>query len=284
MSFYQGSLLLGSSFGPTLGGLIGDAFGFRAVFFAYSALALLAAAWAYSVVPETRAQAAAPEERGARAQPKGPPAAKSSAWSLLADPSYVLVSLVTLAIFFTRTGSRSTVLPLYGSERLGLGPAQLGFSITLMAVFNLLTINWSGVLADKLGRKAVIVPSCIVSGAALWAFSLSGSYAFFLASGVALGIGTGLAGPAPAAYVADLARPGQYGLTMGLYRTFGDVGVSVGPILLGWLSDQFGFAAALRTNALMFAVAGLAFGFWARETMKRTARSESRASRGDVRS
>ena len=285
MSLYQGSLLLGQSFGPALGGLVAERWGFRAVYFVYSGLALLAAIWAFSVVPETREhihKASAPTKTAANPVDCAGES-RGAALALLAEPGFILVSLVTLGIFFTRTGSRSTVLPLFGSSLLGLSPGQLGFTFTFIAIWNLLTLNCSGVLADKLGRKAVIVPGCVLSGLALWVFSMSGSYTLFLVSAALLGISTGLAGPAPAAYVADLAKPGQYGLTMGIYRTFGDVGVSVGPILLGWLSDRFTYAFALRTNALMLIVFGLAFGLWAKETMRRRAPASATGSRGDVR-
>ena len=270
MSLYQGSLLVGQSFGPTVGGFVGGYFGYRAPFFLYSGLALLAAIWSYFVVPETRGfqqQAGGAAEGGSHAaatkeRPKG------IARELLLDRNFLLVGLVTFIIFFTRTGSRSTVLPLFGNNVLGLTTVQLGFSLTLMAIFNLLTVNLSGWLADHYGRKAAIVPACVVAGVALFTFTLCRSYAAFLASGALLGIATGLAGPAPAAYVADLAKPGQFGLTMGIYRTFGDVGVSIGPLLLGWISDTAGYDTALGLNAVLFAGAGLAFGLMARETFK----------------
>ncbi len=272
MSLYQGSLLLGSGLGPTVGGLVAEHFGYRAPFFVYVALAACAALWALLRVPETRGYRADTDRRAT-----GRVHAESSAgkvvWEQLTDLDFVLIGLVTLAIFFTRTGSRSTVLPLFGHNRLGLSAGQLGVTFTLIAAANLVTINWSGLLSDKYGRKAVIVPASIVSGLSLLAFSYCGSYAGFLASGALLGVGTGMAGPAPAAYVADLARPGSYGLTMGIYRTFGDVGGAIGPILLGWIADRFGFAPALWTNGLMFVIAGLAFGLSARETVARRAAS-----------
>jgi len=271
MSFYQGSLLLGSGMGPTVGGLVAEHFGFRAPFFLYAALAACAALWALLRVPETRGfqkEATARPGRRSAARPGDVPTGRV-VWEHLTDLNFVLISLVTLAIFFTRTGSRSTVLPLFGDNRLGLSPGQLGITFTVIAAFNLLTINWSGLLSDKYGRKAVIVPAAVLSGLSLLAFSYCRSYAAFLCSGALLGLGTGMAGPAPAAYVADLARPGSYGLTMGIYRTFGDVGVSIGPVLLGWIADRFGFSPALWANGLLFVVAGLAFGLFARETVAR---------------
>ncbi|MBC7237636.1 MAG: MFS transporter [Chloroflexi bacterium] len=287
MSLYQGSLLLGSSFGPTLGGFVAQAWGYRAVFFVYSVLALLAAIWAFNAVRETKGCSPAdtsPTDRSvSTTEVQTSPNTRNSVLALLSDLGFLLVSAVTLTVFFTRSGGRSTVLPLFGSQRLGLTPGQLGFTFTFISIWNLITLNWSGTLSDKLGRKAVIVPGCLLSGFSLLVFSLSGNYALFLIGAALMGLGTGLAGPAPAAYVADLSKAGRHGLTMGMYRTFGDIGVSVGPILLGWLSDQLGYAFALRTNGLMFIITGLAFGLFARETVKRSMGTQPSEARHDRR-
>jgi MFS family permease len=283
MSLYQGSLLVGQSFGPTVGGFAAEHFGYRAPFFLYAGLALIASLWALAMVPETKglALAKATAARGKAAQEK------VSSWKiikeLLRDPSFVLVSLVTFTIFFTRTGSRSTVLPLFGHDRLGLGPAELGMMLTVAALLNLATINLSGIMSDRWGRKVVIVPACVLSGSALFAFTLSQSYAFFLFSGALLGIGTGMAGPSPAAYVADIAKPGRTGVTMGLYRTISDVGVSVGPILLGGMADQLGYAPALWANAVLFIVVGVIFGLFAQETVKRVTATPANGSAPEAR-
>ena len=57
-------------------------------------------------------------------------------------------------------------------------------------------------------------------------------------------------------------------MTVGVYRAFADMGVSIGPLLLGWISDQYGFMFALWLNAAMFLISGLAFGRFAQETVK----------------
>ncbi len=271
MSLYQGMLLLGQSFGPTVGGLVGEHLGYRAPFFAYSLLSIIGATWSFFVVPETRGYAQAKQRaEAASAASSGAP---QSTWnvmrSLLLNPSFLLISFVSFMGFFTRSGSRNTILPLFGSTQLGLTPSQLGFGLTFIAIWNLLTLNLSGSLSDKWGRKTVIVPASILSGVALVTYTFSGSYAFFLFSAALLGIGTGLSGPAPAAYVADLAKPGQTGITLGLYRTLSDVGMSVSPVLLGWIVDRFGFSQALYVNAIMYAIAGAAFGLFAQETVRR---------------
>lgn len=271
MSLYQGALLLGTSVGPMIGGFIGEHLGFRTPFFVYSALTLCSAAWAYFAVAETRGMAHA-------AQGAAPGHARSSAhggisWRnavrLLGNRNFALVSLCTLMVFFTRTGSQNTVLSLFGQDRLGLGPAKVGYGFTLIALLNFLTINVSGVLCDRLGRKVAIVPSGILAALALVTFTLGHTYWHFLGSCALLGIGLGVGGPAPAAYVSDLDLPGGRGLTMGVYRTVGDLGMSVAPVLLGWLSDRVGYDAALLTNAVLFLLVATAFGLFATETRPR---------------
>ena len=267
MSLYQGALLLGTSVGPMIGGFIGEHLGYRTPFFVYAALTLCSAAWAYFAVSETRGMAHA-------SAPARSSASSGISWrnaaGLLANRNFLLISLCTLMVFFTRTGSQNTVLPLLGSDRLGLGPERLGYGFTLIALLNFLTINVSGVLCDRLGRKVAIVPSGILTALALVTFTLGHTYWHFLASCGLLGIGLGVGGPAPAAYVSDLDLPGGRGLTMGVYRTVGDIGMSVAPVLLGWLSDRVGYNVALLTNAVLFLLVSSAFGFFAAETRPRT--------------
>ncbi len=276
MSTYQGALLLGVGVGPIIGGLLGEQFGYRMPFFVYGALALCAAAWAFFVVPETRSLPAT-DDAGNPVSPQKSAATlpRPSGFSLLRNRNFLLISLVSLAIFFTRSGTQNTILPLLGSDRLGIGPAKLGYAFTAIAVINFLTISVSGILCDRYGRKTAIVPSCILCGLAVISYALGHTYLHFIASSLLLGLGTGVGGPAPAAYVSDLDLPGGRGLTMGVFRTVSDVGMVLGPILLGALSDGFDHGTALWVNGLLFISVGLAFWLFAQETHGRVRQPRS---------
>ncbi len=269
MSLYMGSLLLGASMGPTVGGLVGEQWGYRAPFFAYAALALLGTLWAWFMAPET--MHAANGARDARRRDNGLRATVTMLGRLVRDGRFVAVCFVSMVIFVARAGARSTVLPLFG-DSVGLGPGQIGVVLTVMAAINLVIVRPAGILTDRFGRKAVIVPSAMLSAVALALFPLSYDYATFIAAAALWGLGTAFVGPAPAAYVADIAPEGQSGVTMGLFKTFGDVGVTLGPLIMGGLSDQMGYAAAFRANAVLFVLAGLLFAVLARETVGRTSR------------
>lgn len=277
MSIYQGSLLLGAGSGPAVGGFVAALLGYRAPFYVMGALAAAATLWAFARLPEPGPPAARGDRRPPAEQPSAaaqPPAVPSDQRQagirdLLSRVDFWMVGMLTFVLFGTRVGSRLTILPLMADSRLGMPAWGLGLVFSMMAFLHLVTLAPSGVMADRFGRKAVIVPATLMTGLALLLFAVSNHVWLFVLAGVVLGIGGGVAGPAPVAYAADIAPPGLRGVTMGLYRTFGDLGFFVGPILAGWLADVSSFGWALGLNAALLAVCALLFGSLARETVRR---------------
>ncbi len=272
MSLQQGSLLLGTSLGPSLGGLLADTLGLRWPFYIAGILSGLAALWIVSQLPEAR-----------RKSEEARKDSHVSMWdfraigTLLTNPTFWLVSVFTLMVFFTRSGSRQTILPLLAVENGGMSATHLGLLFTFMTVLNLVLVLPAGALTDRFGRKAVIMPGTLVTIAGLSLFSWANSIWLFVAGAALLGIGTGLIGPAPAAYAGDLSPPGKTGVTMGLYRTFGDIGLIIGPILLGFVADSFGgrFEAisgkgvAMELNAALILFMAILLAVFGKETAGR---------------
>ena len=178
------------------------------------------------------------------------------------------MSFITLAIFFTRTASRQTVIPLMAVDDLGFSEGSLGLLFTAVAALNTVLIAPSAVIADKWGRKAAIVPSGIFVALSLVLIGVSTTTLIFVVGNLALGIATAMAGPAPAAYAADISPPHLRGLGMGLYRSSGDIGFMVGPPLLGWIADSTSYDFALYVNAALIGIAAVVF-LTARETLER---------------
>ena len=277
MSLQMGSLLLGADIGPIVGGFMADTLGFRWPFYMAGMLSAVAALWVLARLPESRPWAKA--DSGS-AQP-APSERRERQWDvrtigrLLANPTFLILSLFTLLVFFTRTGSRQTLLPLLAVEKMGMSATQLGFLFTCMTTINLCLVLPAGALTDRLGRKVVILPGALLSLAGLSLFAWAGNLPTFFGAAVLMGLGTGLIGPAPAAYAGDLAPPGKTSVTMGLYRTFGDVGFITGPILLGWIADTFGerFAnitgkgVAMEFNAFLLVGVALLLVLVGRETV-----------------
>jgi MFS family permease len=263
MSLFWGSFLLGLSFGPTLGGFIGEYGSYQAVFLSFFGLSLAATIFGYLFMPETG--------RGKDAPAESPDSAADQATylPLRLNVSFWLICAIALLTLITISGNQITLVPILGYERLGLTEGQVGLALTLAAVMQLITVPFAGRFSDKLGRKKLIVPGGVVIVFGLLMFTQAQFYWFFLLSGVVLGIGMGLGGPLLAAYVADITPPRDYERTMAIYRTVADAGWVIGPITLGWLKDKGGINSPFFLVAALFLVATTCFALGARETVGR---------------
>ncbi len=262
ISIYQGSFLFAVGIGPLPGGILATHFGLAAPFQAYGIASLLATAVAWFAVRETKGLGQAAGSHGGQA-----------AFSfvrqiglLFRHAGFVLVSIVSLTNAVTRTGGLFTIIPVYVSVRLGLSVAEIGFGMALGSVFGLIAAYPSGVLVDRFGRKAVIVPATLVNGASMLLFMLAPSYLWFVVSCVVWGVAASVGGTAPAAYAADTAPPGMNAAAMSTFRMVGDLGYVIGPIALGLVVDGQGPRAALVLSAAINVAIGLLFLKYAPET------------------
>lgn len=279
MSIYQGSILLGVSLGPAVGGGVAEIAGVRAPFYVVGALAGIATVWSFLRMPSMAARVTlVGDEPVPELDPDREPTREDGEFdpgrgtirlvrSLMARPEFALVCVLNMAIFLTRTGGRLTLLPLVGEEKVGLSFGELGAIFTMMTVLNLLVLIPVGTMLDKFGRKAVILPSALMLGASLAMYAASSSVWMYVAASVVLGVGSGVLGPAPAAYAADVAPEKARGLAMGMFRTFGDIGFVIGPLGMGGLADLAGFSFALIFDGAIVVVFAALFVLLARETI-----------------
>ena len=255
LSIFSGAFLIGSSLGPGVGGIVTAHWGPRAPFIAYAGLAALCLGWVYLQVPETvPARTRSPEHDAPEAVVRPIPYL-----------DFALVGVVTFALFFTRAGGRATILPLFAYNQLGATATQVGMLLSSLAIMNMIVLYPTGALTDRFGRKVAIVPSIFLMALAFALMSRASTFSGLLAGTVLLGVGSGVGGPAPAAYVADLGPPERVGAAMGVYRAIGDLGFFVGPMVMGWVADTFGYPTALAGVAGLLTAAVVPFAVFAKE-------------------
>jgi MFS transporter, DHA1 family, multidrug resistance protein len=265
LSMQEGSIVFGGSVGPVLGGLTADQWGLRAPFFILAGFCLIGIYLAWTQMPEVKAPAAA-----APASPrKNPPAGRRGIIELLRDPTFLFISLFGLTIFLTRTGGRGSIIPLLATTKAGLSATEVGIVFTIESLTAFATMLPAGILSDRLGRKVVVLPAALAIIAGLALFTVAQGLGMYIVAGIILGLGIGTAGSTPPAWAADRARAGNIGVTMGLYRTFGDAGNIIGPVLLGWIADHFSFESALMTNAALVLATALPLWLVGRESVRR---------------
>lgn len=275
MGLYQGIFLFAVGVGPLPGGILAERFGLNAPFFAFAILGAVAALVAFDKVPETKGLR---ERRLAAGESQAPLVAVpvvTQLRKLFSQIGFTLVSLVSFVQFFSRTGGIFTVMPVFAAAKLGLGPDQIGTGLTAVSLVNLGMVYLSGVLVDRFGRKPVIVPSTVLTGAAFLMLAWAPSYGWFVVALGLWGIAGGVSGPAPAAYAADMAPPGMNAVTMSSYRMVSDFGYVAGPLLIGTMADLAGGESSFIATAAIFVVVGLLFAAFAPETGPRRQRLDA---------
>jgi MFS family permease len=269
MGIYQGVFLFAVGFGPFPGGVLAERFGLNAPFFVFAVLGALAGVVAFTQVPETRGFREKQMEDAAKTVENQTLPLFQQLRVLFSRGGFVLISLVSFAQFFSRTGAIFAVVPVLGTVKLGLRPDQIGTGLSLVSLLNLGMVYLSGVLADRFGRKTIIVPANMLTGISMATLALAPDYGWFVAGLALWGISGGVAGAVPAAYAADMAPPGMNAATMSSFRMVSEFGYVIGPLLLGWIADLYGGEAALYTTAGFFALTSALFGLFAPETRKR---------------
>jgi MFS family permease len=158
------------------------------------------------------------------------------------------------------------VFPLLFTEH-GLGLAAVG------VIKGLYPILWgigqipTGHLADRLGRKPLIVTGMLVqsAGFVLALVLLDTPLLAGVLSAIALGIGTAMVYPALIASVSDHAHPSWRANALGTYRFWRDIGYAAGALVAGVLADTLGLDATVIAAAVLTAGSGLLAAAWITE-------------------
>ena len=178
---------------------------------------------------------------------------------LLSRRGFLLVTLISLMNAVVRTGGLFALIPLMVTATLGLSVEKLGFGLMLSSVCGFLAAYPGGWLADRLGRKAVIVPSTLLTGVSMVLFCYAPSYGWFIAASIIWGIATSISSSAPAAYAVDSAPPGMTAAAMSAYRLMADAGYVIGPPGLGLLADLTSPATAIIAASVVLILIGVTF-------------------------
>ena len=272
MSIYQGSFALGITMGPAAGGLIAEIFGLRAPFFAVGVVSLISGIWAFFRVPETRPSPDDAEDAGRPGGRQDGALAQEGRWSkysFLMSRDFILVGLVFLATFFTRGGAQFTLLPLKGAEDLGLSPGQIGAIFTIPPALGFLLLPFVGSVSDRFGRKTTIVPGLLIVSAAMVVLGASPVLALYVVGMTLYGLGNGIEGPTPVAYVGDISPRARQSIAQGVSRSFGDLALLIAPPLMGLAADTYGATTALVANGAAVGVLGIVFLLFAKESVTR---------------
>jgi DHA1 family multidrug resistance protein-like MFS transporter len=279
LSVFYGAFNGGFVVGSFLAGVVASALGLAAPLFVSAALALAAAGLYLRFVP-LPAKRAEPLELTAEevmlerdvAAPRG---VRAGIADLLRTPGFVTVIITNLAYLWIIAAVLDTLVPLFAKDELGMSPEGIGVVFALALATEFAILYPAGALADRRGRKLILVPAlaalAVVCAALGWAAS-----PFVLGALMALsGFAFGFAGVPPAAMLADVVPEERSGTGVGIFRFSGDLGFTLGPLVAGYTATAFGFEIAFAI-AVAPAVVALLLAVRTQETLK-SARAGSRS-------
>ena len=159
-------------------------------------------------------------------------------------------------------------LMIYVSEKLNLSLSTVSTLITINAGTGLLTSFIAGAVADRLGRKPVMVLSLAVNGLGYLFMSQVHSYLGFAILMLVMGASNPLYQVGADAMLADMVGPEKRTNAYAIIRMVNNAGIAIGPAAGGFLASRSYTYAFIGAAAGMLIYSFLLF-LRARETLTR---------------
>lgn len=155
-------------------------------------------------------------------------------------------------------GLERTILPEIAEADFGMAArtAILSF-IVVFGVVKAITNYYTGALADKVGRKNLLVIGWLVALPIPFLLIYADSWNWVLLANVLLGINQGLAWSSTVVMKIDLVGERDRGLAMGLNESAGYLAVGGVAFLTGWIAGEYGLRPYPFYLGIAFAVLGL---------------------------
>jgi MFS family permease len=162
------------------------------------------------------------------------------------------------ALVGAMVGLERSVLPLVGKTEFGVTSAAaiLAFVVAFGAA-KALTNLAAGDLAERYGRKRLLVAGWLVALPVPLLIGLAPSWWWIVAANLLLGVNQGLAWSMTVVMKIDLAGPRRRGLALGLNEAAGYLGVAAAAFASGALAASFAPRTVVWVGAAVIAVTGL---------------------------
>jgi MFS family permease len=232
---------IGGIIGPLLGGYLAESVGWNSVFIIAAVMSLLAIYPSLKVKVEDKVELRSAEKSESIRDRKymGP-----------ISTLFVLQTLVT-----TSMAGVNMILPLYLRDRFGLSYAVIGAFFTGSNILLVLTQLGGGYLADRYGRRRLLLICGAFAPVVIASWVLFDSWAALLAVYcVAFGLWS-LTWPPILAILSDLLPPRLRGTGFGLNMTGSRLGFTLGPMIVGALYMVPGSSIPFLASAVIYALA-----------------------------
>jgi predicted MFS family arabinose efflux permease len=227
------------------GGVIAEAGGWTAPFYAAGILSLIGFFLAFAL------------------QEKRPEQSRQPIWERVLDvargPKVLWVSGLALLMQFANFSTTYGFTPIY-AQQLGASKGDLGTLLFTYMVPNAVGTFLAGPIASRLNERRVVFLGFLLVAAAVFYTPFIHRLPFLYCIQALNGLGVGLIFP-PLMSLAIKPMPyGQQATAMGVFQSIYAAGMTAGPAFSGWVGDQFGLSSVFLLSG-SFCIVG-AFLSW----------------------
>ncbi len=241
MGVLQAVEWIGSTTGASLSGVVASLLGYRGLFWTSTAIAF--AAFASSLCLRSSGEK--------RMDGKPLTVLKRSFEKIpaLGNSTMLIICLIIFSMMMKNTGL-STIVPLYTRFHLGMTLTELSLIMASRSVGVILGTVSGGWLSDRIGRAQVLVIGLILTTLSVFFIPMTSMLVILALLMCMHGVSFGYAYCTTPILVTEMFQS-MMGLSIGLYRTFFDLGGLMGPFIVMAIVSSHGYIVAF------YAMAGL---------------------------
>ena len=255
------AMRMGSIIGPSVGGLISVVSSLRVIFLFNAVTKVAIHLLLVLMVRETR-----PESTRRRATQGGGGGTRLDVSMFLRRPVLV-VALVTFGMAaMGQQGAFGALFPVHAQDNAGLSAGDVGSMMSLAATVGLIVALPNGFLMDRFGRKRFLVPGMLVLAVAAYLLSQITTLQAVIVTVMVFGWGQGMSMGGSEVIAIDLAPEDRRGAFLGIWTLFRNVGGILGPLLVGFVAEFYGFETAFISIGLFLAFCALMMAAFGPET------------------
>ena len=264
LALRQMSTRFGFVLGPLAAGIVAATVSLQAVFLINGASKVVIVLTVVFLVRETHRRMTAAKAGEPTLEDRE--TARAAVVRTMKTKSFLALAITVVGFAMTQSALLQALLPVYVGDVLGVGESGVGLLVGLAAALAVIVAYPNGMLTDRFGRKASLVPGLLLLALASTLLTTSETFILVLFAVAIQGSGEGMAQGTTHTYAMDIAPQEHRGSFLGVVMMFQAAGSFAGPMFIGALYYYVGHDVAFATLAVWMAMAALAMALWGKET------------------